>query len=120
MPKVPALLHDTPVRRPARGAAWRNTAIRLDDREYEVHRPVSGIELCRTERIYPPQLAGTGRTARRSTEAAQAGTNLKPAFGPEKNKAAIPCFTLRRFSEPLHTTGCRSVRGRAAFTDRSP
>ena len=50
----------------------------------------------------------------------QIGTNLKPAFGPEKNKAAIPCFTLRRFSESLHTTGCRSVRGRAAFTDRSP
>ena len=64
--------------------------------------------------------AALGWTARGSTEAAQAGTNLKPAFGPEKNKAAIPCFTLRRFSESLHTTGCRSVRGRAAFTDRSP
>ncbi|MFR4024451.1 MAG: hypothetical protein ACLTZY_00210 [Alistipes indistinctus] len=58
--------------------------------------------------------------ARGSTEAAQAGTNLKPAFGPEKNKAAIPCFTLRRFSESLHTTGCRSVRGRAAFMIGAP
>ena len=33
--------------------------------------------------------------------------------------AATYDFTPHRISDPLHTTDCRSTRGRAAFTDRS-
>ena len=38
--------------------------------------------------------------------------------GGRKIQAAVYNSAPRRFSEPLHTTDCRSIRGKAAFADR--